>query len=443
MDKVYAPKNMEQAWQKVRSNKGASGVDGMTIGMFAEGADERLRVLQEDLRQKTYRPQPVRRVYIEGGGKKRPIGIPTVRGRIVEQSLQQVLSPIFEAKFSKHSHGFRPEKGCATALKVVDQAVKHGYQWVVVVDIRSFFDTVDHEILMAAVNEEVSDGSVLRLIRRILTAGVIEPGVKDIEPMELETPARMGTPQGGPLSPLLANIYLHTFDEKVVAAGYGLVRYADDLVIFTRSESEAEAALLLVREILEGELRLKLHPEKTQVVSVDEGFEFLGYHYYRDPKNGQMRKDVRQKSVQRFREAVRERTPRITGQRKPKERHMTAKRLAKNARLKEIIRTLNLYLRGWHWYFKAVWSPYEEPFRFFDSFVRRRVRAALVGRVGSGWWNVRITNSMLRSLGLIPLESWQEKYLRGQLDAPVRKGRLDGEPYAGKPHVRFGRAGVG
>ena len=423
MDKVYALPNLEQAWQKVRSNRGAAGTDGMTIEKFAERAPERLGQLQEDLRRKTYRPHPVRRVYIEkSGGGKRPLGIPTVRDRIVQQALLQVLTPIFEAKFSKHSHGFRPEKGCATALSVVDRAVRHGYQWVVDADIKSFFDTVDHHKLVAAVNEEISDGSVLRLIGQILSAGVIEPGVTEVEPLQMESPSGMGTPQGGPLSPLLANIYLHSFDEKVSARGFGLVRYADDFVIFARSKSEAEAALQLCSEVLEGELGLKLHPEKTRVVSVDEGFEFLGFHYYRDPKNGQMRKDVRRKSVQRFRDAVRKRTPRLKGQRKPKARHITAKRLAENPRLAEIIRTLNRYLRGWHWYFKAVWSPYETPFRDFDGYVRARVRAALTGRVGSGWWNARIPNGLLRSLGLIPLDEWQRMYQQGRLVTPARKG---------------------
>src|ERR1019366_4748341 len=164
--------------------------------------------------------------------------------------LLQILEPIFEAKFSSRSHGFRPERGCATALEVVDWAVKHNYEWVVDADIKAFFDTVDHDKLIGAVNEEVADGSILQLISRILKAGVIHPGVNDIEPTEL------GTPQGGPISPLLANIYLHQFDVKMVKAGYALVRYADDFVIFAHSEGEAETALNYARQILEGELSL-------------------------------------------------------------------------------------------------------------------------------------------------------------------------------------------
>lgn len=417
IDKVWALPNLQQAWQHVASNGGAPGSDGMTIERFAENADERLVQLAADLRAKTYRPQPVRRVLIpKSGGGQRPLGIPSVRDRIVQQALRQILEPIFEAKFSNRSHGFRPEKGCATALSVVDRAVQYGYQWVVDADLQAFFDTVDHPKLIAALNEEIADGSVLNLVTRILKAGVWLPEMAAVEPTEL------GTPQGGPLSPLLANVYLHHFDTRMGQAGYGLVRYADDFVLFAKSEDEAAAALTLARRVLEEELGLRLHPEKTRVVSVAHGFEFLGFHYFRDPTTGQLRKEVRRKSAQRFREAVRARTPRLKNQRRVKARHLTRSRLAQNQRLRGMIRELNGFLRGWHWYFKAVWSPYATPFRDFDGFVRRRVRAALTGRRGSGWWNQRLPNALLRELGLIPLDEWHREYLSGQLAAPARKG---------------------
>jgi len=436
IDKVYALPNLQVAWEHVAANRGAGGIDGMSIERFRENADRRLEPLAQDLRSKSYRPQPVRRVFIPKGGGQRPLGIPTVRDRIVQQALRQVLEPIFEEKFSSRSHGFRPERGCGTALAVVDRAVRHGYPWVVDADLAAFFDTVDHAKLVAALNEEIADGSVLRLVTQILKAGVRLPEVAETEPTEL------GTPQGGPLSPLLANVYLHAFDERMVQAGYGLVRYADDFVLFAKSESEAAAALGLAREILEGELGLKLHPEKTRVVSVAEGFEFLGFHYFRDAKTGKLRKEVRRKSARRFRDAIRQRTPRLRNQRKPKARRITPKRLAKNQRLEETIRAVNRFLRGWHWYFKAVWSAYpQSPFRNFDSFVRQRVRSAITGRVGPGWWNRQIPNRLLRDLGLTSLDELQREYQAGQLAPPARKGRLGGEPYAGKPHVRFGKAG--
>lgn len=415
-DKVYALPNLWQAWQRVKANRGAAGIDRMSIHKFDEHALERLEQLAADLKSKSYRPQPVRRALIpKGGGGQRPLGIPTVRDRIVQQALLQILEPIFEAIFSNRSHGFRRERGCATALSVVDRAVRHGYAWVVDADIQTFFDTVDHEKLLEALNEEVADGSVLGLIRQILQAGVVLPEAGEVEPTE------EGAPQGGPISPLLANVYLHRFDERMVEAGYGLVRYADDFVIFAKSESEATQALQLAREILEGELGLRLHPEKTRVVSVAEGFAFLGFHYFRDPKTGRLCKEVRRKSVHRFREAIRLRTARLHAQRAVKAKHITLGRLAKNQRLKKIILDLNRYLRGWHWYFKPIWSRYDPPFGSFDGFVRRRVRLAITGRVGNGWWNHLITNDLLRRLGLVSLTDLQSKYLSGQLLAPVRK----------------------
>jgi len=328
----------------------------------------------------------------------------------------QILEPIFEAKFSNRSHGFRKERGCATALCVVDRAVKHGYTHVVDADIQTFFDTVDHEKLLDAVNEEVADGSVLKLIRRILTAGVVLPETGDVEPSEL------GTPQGGPLSPLLANIYLHRLDVRLEEAGYGLVRYADDFVIFARSEGEAAKALCLAQEVLEGELGLALHPEKTRVVSVAAGFEFLGFHYFLDPRTGLMAKEVRRKSVQRFREAVRLRTPRLHAQRAFKAEHITLGRLAKNQRVGKIVHDLNLYLAGWHWYFKSAWCRYDPPFGSFDGFVRRRVRLAITGRVGNGWWNQLITNRLLSQLGLRSITELHSTYLSGHRLASARKG---------------------
>src|SRR5713101_5340761 len=377
IDKVYTLSNLQQAWQQVAANGGAPGSDGMTIEKFGATADQRLEQLAADLRAKTYRPQPVRRVFIpKAGGGQRPLGIPSV----------------------------------------VDRAVKHGYQWVVDADLQAFFDTVDHRKLIAALNEEIADGSVLNLVTRILKAGVFLPETASVEPTEL------GTPQGGPLSPLLANVYWHHFDTRMVQAGYGLVRYADDFVLFAKSEDEAVAALTLARQVLEEELGLRLHPEKTRVVSVAHGFEFLGFHYFRDPKTDQLRKAVRAKSARRFREAIRARTPRLKNQRKPKARRLTPARLAKNQALRRMIADLNRFLRGWHWYFKAVWSPYATPFRNFDGFVRGRVRAAITGRVGPGWWNKRLPNALLRELGLIPSEEWHREYLSGQLAAPARKG---------------------
>jgi RNA-directed DNA polymerase len=226
------------------------------------------------------------------------------------------------------------------------------------------------------------------------------------------------------------------------AAGRGLVRYADDFVLFAKSESEAQAALAHASQVLEGQLGLRLHPEKTRVVSIDEGFEFLGFRYFRDRKRGSLRKEVRRKSAQRFREAVRARTPRLRGQRKPKARRLTRVRLAQNQRLTAMIAGLNRFLGGWHGYFKTVWSAYPEtPFRDFDGFVRRRLRSAITGKRGNGWSNQKLPNALWRELGLQPLDERQAKYRIQQRNAAARKGISGGEPDAGKPHVRFGKAG--
>lgn len=427
IDKVYLPRNLQAAWERVKANGGAAGIDGMTVKQFARNAEQWLAQLSADLRAKTYRPQPVRRVYIpksgnKGGGKgsKRPLGIPTVRDRVVQQALLQVLEPIFEPKFSARSHGFRPGRGCQTALNVVDRAIACGYGWVVDADVQAFFDSVQHEKLLELLNEEVADGSVLRLIRHILTAGVVEPGTAEVEPTEL------GTPQGGPLSPLLANIYLHPLDVRMQAAGFGLVRYADDFVVFAKSESEARQALALAQQVLQGELGLSLHPEKTRVVSVDAGFEFLGFHYvgFRDPRSGVRCREVRPKSVARFRDAIRARTPRIHAQRPLKARHMTYARLVKNPRVCAMLSQVNAFLRGWHWYFKTALPRYnrQRPFDKFDYFVRARVRSAIVDRVGAGWWTARLNNRLLASLGLLSLAQLHRTYLQGQLASPARKG---------------------
>ena len=416
IDKVYAYRTIEQAWDLVRGNNGAAGVDGMTIARFERDAPAFLEALCKDLREKTYRPSPVRRVMIpKASGGMRPLGIPTVRDRIVQQALRQVLEPIYEEKFSSRSHGFRPERGCHTAISVVDKAIAYGYSWVVDADIRSFFDTVDHEKLIDAVAEEVADGRILKLIRQILKSGVQLPSVTGIEPTEV------GTPQGGPASPLLANIYLHTFDVQMVEAGYGLVRYADDWVVFAKSESEATSALEKARQILEGQLGLALHPEKTRVVSIASGFEFLGFHYFVDPKRGLQCKEVRQTSVLRFRTAIRERTPRLICQRPFKEANATEKRLRKNKRLAAIIKNVNVYLGGWFGYFKEVRSRYSEPFGSLDGFIRRRLRSSVTGRTGSGWWNFRLTNRMWKNMGLITLTERHQKHSAGLAPAAARK----------------------
>jgi RNA-directed DNA polymerase len=346
MDKVYAPKTLAAAWTRVRANKGAAGVDGQSIERFAVRAELYLSELATALREGTYRPQPVKRVEIpKGDGRTRPLGIPTVKDRIVQQAVRLVIEPIFEAHFQDGSYGFRPGRGCHDALREVDRLIKDGCTHVVDADLASYFDTIPHDRLMARVEEQVSDGRVLDLVRAWLKADILKG-------LERWTPAA-GSPQGAVISPLLANIYLDPLDRLLAARGYRMVRYADDFVILTRSHVEAEAALTLVRAWV-AENGLTLHPDKTRVANCRKkggGFEFLGYRFERG------RRHVRKKSLDKLKETIREKTRRTRGQ-----------------SLKVVVADLNRTLRGWFGYFKHARAS---TFLELDQMIRRRLRAML------------------------------------------------------------------
>lgn len=420
-DKVFALKNLRQAWEKVRANGGAAGCDGQTIAQFGADAEGHLQQLHKALREKRYRPRPVKRVEIpKPGGGVRRLGIPCVQDRVVQQAVLQVVGPIFEPLFSECSHGFRPGRGCQSALQAVDRALASGQEWVVDADIVQFFDTVDHELVLDGVHEEITDGSVLRLIRAFLVSGVlVEPG--EVEPTEL------GTPQGGPLSPLLANLYLHPLDQALSEAGFDLVRYADDFVIFTATRQRAEEALELVQTTLK-RLKLHLHPEKTRIGTLDRGFDFLGYHYSRDAK-GRLQKSVSNKSRQRFRDAIRKRTKRHAGQKRPKARRCTAARLQRNQRVQAMVASVNRYLRGWHGYFRGVHVTWHDYLKEFDGFVRRRLRCAISGRYAKGRWHQILSNDLLAQIGLLSLTHLQQARGPGPI-TPPRSG------YSGGSRVR-------
>jgi len=268
---VYDPRNLARAWERVKANKGAGGVDGVTVARFNEKRENYLTLLQQKLTDGSYRPRPVRRVEIDKPGTtaKRALGIPTVMDRVCQQAVVQVLEPIFEPTFRDESFGFRPGRSTDMAMRRIWRQLKAGNSWVVDADIADFFGTLSHSTLVDLVAEKVADGKVLRLLWQFLEAGVLRDGQVE--------PTLTGVPQGGVASPLLSNVYLHVFDEKMAAAGYALTRYGDDWVITCTTRREAERALTRARAVLEGELGLRVHPDKTRIVQVAQGFEFLGY----------------------------------------------------------------------------------------------------------------------------------------------------------------------
>ncbi len=346
IDKVYARSTLRAAWERVARNKGSAGVDQVSVERFRANEEQYLEEISQALRSGRYQPEAVRRVHIpKGPGETRPLGIPTVKDRVVQAALKLVLEPIFEWEFEPTSYGFRPGRGCKDALREVDRLLKEGYTWVVDADIRSYYDSIPQGAMLERIKERVSDGKVLELVEAFVHQDVLEG-------MARWTPTA-GTPQGAVLSPLLANVYLHPLDQEMAQAGYRMVRYADDFVIVCRSQAEAERALARVRGWCEAN-GLSLHPDKTHVgncLEAGQGFEFLGYRF----ETG--RRWVRRKSLKALRTAIRAKTKRTRGQ-----------------SLERIIADVNVTLRGWFDYFQHAdgWT-----FRPVDGLVRRRLRAIL------------------------------------------------------------------
>ena len=350
IDKVYAPANLFASYAKVAANRGAAGVDHVTVEDFTKRLARNLEKLAAQLKDGSYRPQDVRRVNIPKPGTKetRPLGIPTVRDRVVQGALRHVLEPIFERQFAEHSYGFRPGRGCKDALRRVDKRLKQGYRYVVDVDLKSYFDTIPHDKLLDEVRKHVGDRRVLGLIEAFLKAGIFD-GMRQWTP-------ESGTPQGAVLSPLLSNLYLNELDHQMARSGYEMTRYADDLVIQCRTRTEAERALALV-QAWTAQAGLTLHPTKTKIVDAEtEGFEFLGYRFVKH------RRFPRRKSLAKFRDAIRAKTQRTAGR-----------------SLNMIIADVNRTLRGWMAYFQ---HSYRTTFPALDGWVRMRLRSILRKRAG-------------------------------------------------------------
>jgi len=379
MDKVDDLRTLTSAFEQVRGNKGAAGVDHQTVEMFEERVDAEVEKLANELRDGRYRPKALRRAWIPkpGSSGERPLGIPTVRDRVVQTALKMVLEPIYEREFAEQSYGFRPQRGCKDALRRVDVLLKEGHVHVVDADLKSYFDTIPHEALMERVEAKVSDGAVLALVERFLDAEVMD-GLKSWTP-------EAGSPQGAVISPLLSNIYLDSLDQQMKAEGFEMVRYADDFVVLCRSAEEATRALERIRQWTE-QSGLTLHPTKTRVVDASQeggGFDFLGYHFergYRWP---------RKKSLQKLKDAVRAKTRRTNGN-----------------SLRVIVSMLNGTLRGWFEYFKHSHGT----FRDLDSWIRMRLRSILRKRHhrkgrGRGLDHHRWPNAYFAQVGLVSLDA--------------------------------------
>jgi RNA-directed DNA polymerase len=376
IDKVWSEKVLKAAWQRVKTNAGSYGVDGITVHRFEARLEEEIRRLSTELRADCYHPRAIRRKWIPkpGSREKRPLGIPAVRDRVVQTALRMVMEPIFDRLFAEHSYGFRPEHGCKDALREVDRLLKAGYVWIVDVDLKSYFDTIPHGPLMALVEEQISDGRLLALLRLYLKAEIMDE-LKHWTPEE-------GTPQGAVVSPLLANLYLNPLDHLMADAGYKMIRYADDFVVLCRSREEAEAALATIRQwtVTAG---LTLHPTKTRIATAIEGFDFLGYRFEAG------RRWPRSKSLDKFKDAVRDHTRRCNGR-----------------SLEDIIRRVNATARGWYGYFK---HSYKTTFPYLDSWIRHRLRAILLKRRGTSRWrstkadHQRWPNAFFQAHGLFSL----------------------------------------
>lgn len=365
IDKIYRKENLIKAFGRVKRNNGAPGIDGETVEDYAKNLDKNTELLHEKLKTETYEPSPVRRVEIQKpDGGIRLLGVPNVKDRVVQQAIVNVIEPIFDATFHPSSYGYRPKRsqhqGVAKAERFMN---KYGLTEVVDMDLSKCFDTLDHEIIMEAVAEQISDGKVLKLIRRFLKSGVMENGNFSA--------TEVGSCQGGVISPLLSNIYLNKFDQKMMSKGIRIVRYADDILIFARSKQEAGNYLCYATKVLEEELKLKVNSKKTKLTRVEEGVGFLGFVIYGKYVG------VNPKRIKRFKDKVRSMTKRGYG--RP---------------IEIIIKELNLILRGWMNYYRI--ANIKNLTKELMMWIRRRLRMVRMKQ----WKTYKKMHKEMRRLGI-------------------------------------------
>lgn len=362
---------MHKAFKAVKKNRGAAGIDKVSISMFEQQLDQNLTKLMKDLKSREYQTIPLRRKYIpKAPGKFRPLGIPAVRDRVAQYVIRSLIEPYFEPNFSESSYGFRPNRNCHQAIKHVLSYWKLGYKIVLDADIQGFFDNIDHELIIDLVAQKIADGNILHIIRQFLKSGVMEDGMLKR--------TDMGTPQGGVISPLLANIVLDVLDRELATQGYVFVRYADDFLVLSKSPQEIEKAYEIVQHTIENVLKLRLEPDKTKITSFVKGFDFLGFTFSRRGIS------IRTKSVEKLKDKIRKLTVRshnLSG---------------------EVIENLNRMTRGVANYYSTDFSTVKEQFKKIDMMIRRRLRCMKKKRI-SARDNLRIPNRYFERKGLVSL----------------------------------------
>jgi RNA-directed DNA polymerase len=413
MERICDRANLNRAYKRVKANKGAPGIDGLTVEKLGVYLGEHKEQLVQSLLDGDYKPQAVRKVMIpKSGGGERQLGIPTVVDRLIQQAIHQVLEPLFDKEFSESSFGFRPNRGAHDALKKAKEYVEDGHTWVVDMDLEKFFDRVNHDMLMSRLAKRIEDKRLLKIIRRFLAAGIMQDGVV-IE-------RHKGTPQGGPLSPLLSNIMLDELDKELERRGHKFCRYADDQNIYVRSKRAGERVYRSVKLFLETRLKLKVNDEKSAVAHVCDR-KFLGYRIL---NNGML--TIAPKTIERAKDKIRQLAQRNRGR-----------------GLEQVISELNSYLGGWLNYFKLAEA--KTLLGSLDSWIRRKLRcyklkqkkrgssmvkllmslgvsekeARQIGSSGKGWWRLSLTqavhralnNAWFEELGLINLkDKWAELF---------------------------------
>jgi len=374
LEKILARNNMNSAYQKVKKNNGAGGVDKMEMDELLEHLKTHREEILTSLLNGSYKPYPVKRVEIpKENGKTRKLGIPTLTDRVIQQAILQILSPIYEEKFSDLSYGFRPNRGCHDALRKCQEYADKGYWYVIDMDLEKFFDTVNQSMLMEVLSRTIKDNRVLSLIQRFLNAGIMDKGmfIKSDE----------GVPQGGPLSPLLSNIMLNELDQRLEEWGYKFVRYADDLMIFTKSRRAAERQYKRASKFIEGKLKLTINKEKTKITTLTQ-VKYLGYAFY--SINGECRLRVHPNSIKRLKDKLRTITGRSNG-------------LSISGRKIK----LNQVIRGWVQYFKL--ADMKSIMKTIDEWVRRRIRMITWKR----WKKVKTKFENLQKLGVAKAKAWE------------------------------------